>query len=377
MSLHSVEDASKLRRIIEAMLLIGADLDLPDLLRHVIEEARSITGAHYGAIGVLNSERTALAEFITVGLAPDDEARIGDRPKGLGVLGLVISDPEALRIADLNSHPNRSGFPLNHPPMTSFLGVPIRVREEVYGNLYLTDKVGWSEFTNDDLVLTEALALAAGIAVENARLHRSVKVTSIQDDRQRLAGDLHDRVIQRLFGAGLSLQGIAGAAKTDGLSDRLNAVITEIDHTIREIRSTIFELSLIDTEQGIRAQVIALLRELSQVVGFEVRSAFDGPVDTGISDDVAGHLLATVREAVTNIGRHANATKADVLLSVHGDLCRLQVSDNGRGMGGTGTTGGGLGLNNMRRRAEKLQGHLELTGNSAGGTTLDWQVLAK
>jgi signal transduction histidine kinase len=204
-----------------------------------------------------------------------------------------------------------------------------------------------------------------------------VKVTSIQDDRQRLAGDLHDRVIQRLFGAGLSLQGIAGAVKTDGLSDRLNSVITEIDHTIREIRSTIFELSLIDTEQGIRAQVIALLRELSQVVGFEVRSAFDGPVDTGISDDVAGHLLATVREAVTNIGRHANATKADVLLSVHGDLCRLQVSDNGRGMGGTGTTAGGLGLNNMRRRAEKLQGHLELTGNSAGGTTLDWQVLAK
>ena len=377
MSLHSVEDASKLRRIIEAMLLIGADLDLPDLLRHVIEEARSITGAHYGAIGVLNSERTALAEFITVGLAPDDEVRIGDRPKGLGVLGLVISDPEALRIADLNSHPNRSGFPLNHPPMTSFLGVPIRVREEVYGNLYLTDKVGWSEFTNDDLVLTEALALAAGIAVENARLHQSVKVTSIQDDRQRLAGDLHDRVIQRLFGAGLSLQGIAGAVKTDGLSDRLNSVITEIDHTIREIRSTIFELSLIDTEQGIRAQVIALLRELSQVVGFEVRSAFDGPVDTGISDDVAGHLLATVREAVTNIGRHANATKADVLLSVHGDLCRLQVSDNGRGMGRTGTTGGGLGLNNMRRRAEKLQGRLELTGNSAGGTTLDWQVLAK
>jgi signal transduction histidine kinase len=377
MSLHSVEDASKLRRIIEAMLLIGADLDLPDLLRHVIEEARSITGAHYGAIGVLNSERTALAEFITVGLAPEDEVRIGDRPKGLGVLGLVISDPEALRIADLNSHPNRSGFPLNHPPMTSFLGVPIRVREEVYGNLYLTDKVGWSEFTNDDLVLTEALALAAGIAVENARLHQSVKVTSIQDDRQRLAGDLHDRVIQRLFGAGLSLQGIAVAAKNDGLSDRLNAVIAEIDDTIREIRSTIFELSLIDPEQGIRAQIIALLRELSQVVGFEVRSAFDGPVDAGISDDVAEHLLATVREAVTNIGRHADATKADVLLSVHGDLCRLQVSDNGRGMGGTGTTAGGLGLNNMRRRAERLQGHLELTGNSAGGTTLDWQVLAK
>ena len=374
MPLRSIEDPSKLRRVVEAILLIEADLDLPDLLRHVIEEARSISGARYGAIGVLGSDRIALAEFITVGLSPEEEERIGKKPTGLGVLGLLIADPQPLRIANLNSHPDRSGFPPHHPPMTSLLGVPIGVREQIYGNLYLTDKIGWSEFTNDDQVLVEALALAAGIAIENTRLHRRVQETAVHDERDRVARDLHDTVIQRLFGAGLALQSMAGAAETDGLSERLNATVTELDDTIRQIRSTIFELGLIGTERGVRAQIVTLLRDLSLVVGFEVKATFDGPVDTAIPDKVAEHLLAAVREAVTNVGRHAHATKADVLLSVHGGLCRLQVTDDGRGMGGTGTAGGGLGLVNLRRRAEKLKGHLEVTSPVSGGTVLDWQV---
>jgi|SRR5665213_156867 len=376
MSLHSIEDASKLRRVIEAMLLIGADLDLSDLLRHVIDEARSMTGARYGAIGVLNDEHAALAEFITVGLEAAEERAIGNRPKGLGVLGLVISDPQPLRIPDVSSHPKGAGFPPNHPPMTSFLGVPIKVRDEVYGNLYLTDKIGWSEFTNDDLVLTEALALAAGIALETARLHESEKDSAVQGDRDRLAGDLHDRVIQRIFASGLKLQGIAGAIRSEDMSARLKVVIGDLDDTIREIRSTIFELGL-SSETGIRGQVTALLQELSDVLGFKVRAAFDGPVDTEISAEVADHLLSTLREAVTNIGRHADATEARVVLSVHGSLCRLQVSDNGRGLGGTSTTAGGRGLVNMRRRAEKLGGHLDIAGSQTGGTTLDWQVIAR
>ena len=376
MSLRSIEDASKLRRIIEAMLLIGADLDLPGILRQVIEEACSITGARYGAIGVLNSERSGLSEFITVGLDPDVEQRIGRRPKGLGILGLVIDHPEPIRIADLSAHPNRYGFPLDHPPMTSFLGAPIKVREEVYGNLYLTDKIGWSEFTNDDLVLLEALALSAGIAIENARLHESTKEAAVHDDRERLAGDLHDRVIQRIFAAGLTLQGIAGATREQGEAERLAGVIASLDDTIKEIRSTIFELSLLGSESGVRTQVTKLVHELADIVGIPVRLAFEGPVDVEISDEVTQHLLAALREAVTNVGRHAEASEASVVLSVEGSLCRLQVSDDGRGIGGTDTLGGGHGLTNLRRRAEKLHGHLDVTGNASGGTTVDWQVLA-
>ena len=224
-------------------------------------------------------------------------------------------------------------------------------------------------------MLTEALALAAGIAIETARLHESEKDSAVQDDRDRLAGDLHDRVIQRVFASGLKLQGIAGAIRSEDISARLGVVIADLDDTIREIRSTIFELGL-SSETGIRSQVTALLRELSDVLGFEVRAAFDGPVDTEISTEVAEHLLATLREAVTNIGRHAEATEARVVLSIHGSLCRLQVSDNGRGLGGTRTTGG-RGLVNMRRRAEKLGGHLEIADSQTGGTMLDWQVIAR
>lgn len=358
------------------MLLIGADLDLAGILRQVIEEACSITGARYGAIGVLNGERTGLSEFITVGLDEQAEQSIGPRPKGLGLLGLVIEDPQPIRIADVTAHPNRSGFPLNHPPMTSFLGAPIKVRDEVYGNLYLTDKIGWSEFTNDDLVLVEALALSAGIAIENARLHQRTKEAAVHDDRERLAGDLHDRVIQRIFAAGLTLQGIASSTRAEGEAERLEGVIAGLDDTIKEIRSTIFTLSLLGSEMGVRAQVTKLLGELSEIIGIRVRVVFEGPVDTEVSDEVVHHLVATLREAVTNIGRHAEATEASVVLSVEGSLCRLRISDDGRGMGGPGTSAGGQGLVNLRRRAEKLHGRLEVSSNPAGGTTLDWQVLA-
>ena len=376
MPLHAIEDPSKLRRIIDAMLLIGTDLDLPQLLRHIVEEARAITGARYAAIGVLNSEGTALAEFITVGLEPEEEAEIGKRPKGLGVLGVLISDPQTLRISDVNVHPDRSGFPPNHPPMTCFLGVPVRVKDDVYGNLYLTDKVGWTEFTHDDAILVDALALAAGMAVQNARLVQEMKTNAVLHERDRLALDLHDRAIQRIFGAGLTLQSMAGAVHDEGLSERLASVIAELDDTIGEIRSSIFNLTVVDRSSGIRSQVTGLLRELGELLGFDVRVIFEGPVDTVVSDEVADHVLAIIREALTNVARHARATEATVLLGVEGSRCRLQISDNGRGMGGTDTLGGGRGMGNMSRRAEELHGHLEVSANRGGGTLLDFTLLA-
>ena len=121
-----------------------------------------MTGARYGALGVLTEDGSALAEFITVGLEPDQVERLGAHPTGRGVLGTLITDPQPLRVRELSSHPDSFGFPAGHPPMTSFLGVPIKVRDAIYGNLYLTDKVGWAEFTSDDEALIGALAVAAG-----------------------------------------------------------------------------------------------------------------------------------------------------------------------------------------------------------------------
>lgn len=378
MPYRGIEDPVQLRRLMSAMLLIERDLDMPVLLAHLVDEACSMTGARYGALGLLNEDRTALAEFVTVGLTPEEEARIGPRPSGRGLLGILISDPRPLRVADIRSHPERFGFPPGHPPMTSFLGVPIKVRDEVYGNFYLTDKAGWSEFTMDDENLVGALALAAGIAIENARLHSQVSELAVLDDRDRIARDLHDAVIQRLFAVGLSVQGLVRTASNPERAERLSKAVTEIDEVIRQIRSTIFELGLEADGLGLRGQILTVLRGLADVVGFEVPARFDGPVDAAVPRQVAEHVVVVVREAVTNVGRHARATAASVAVRAEGGMCTVEVVDNGVGVGDGGERpareDGGLGLSNLRDRATKLGGELEVTGAGDGGTRLVWRV---
>jgi signal transduction histidine kinase len=371
---HAIDDPAKLRRILEASLLLEADLDLPTLLRHVVEEAQSVTSARFGALGVLNDDRTGLSEFITVGLPEEQERRIGSRPTGKGVLGLLINDPHPIRLARLGDHPASYGFPANHPPMGSFLGVPIVARDETYGILYLTDKVGWSEFTADDESLVGALAVTAGIAIENARLHARAQEVVIYEERDRLARDLHDTVIQRLFAVGLSLQSMVGSTRELDTSQRLQQAIEDIDVTIKQVRTTIFELGESGLDVGLRSRVLSVARELTPVLGFDVGVSFDGPIDTVVSEAVADHLMSTIREALTNIGRHAGASEASLTLSTSATQCRLEVGDDGVGIDGSRTRPTGLGLNNLRRRAEKLDGTMEILSPRGGGTTLIWQV---
>ncbi len=382
MPYRRIEDPGKLRRLLEAVLLLEADLSLPVLLRHFVEEACAMTGARYGALGVLDEERKELAEFITVGMTDEQERAIGVRPRGLGVLGLLIEDAQPLRLRNIAEHPKSAGFPEGHPPMASFLGVPVGAHEEVYGNLYLTEKIGWTEFTDDDESLALALAQAAAIAIENARLHARVRELAVVEDRDRIARDLHDAVIQRLFAIGLSLQGIARAPLEGPILDRVQRAVSDLDATIRQIRTSIFELSNADAERpGLRASVLALVRELRPVVGFDVSVSFEGPVDTGVPDQVIEHLLFTIRECLTNVGRHAKASNASVLVRVDTAFLTLEVVDNGRGIATATddtaaghTAAGGLGLANLRRRAERLAGEVVVSAPADGGTSIVWRV---
>src|SRR5665213_2358937 len=160
---QNIDDSAKLRRLLDAVLMIEADVDLAVLLRHFVEEACVLVGARYGALGVLNESRTGLEQFLTVGLTEDEEQTIGPRPTGRGVLGLLITEPSPLRLDDLSTHSESYGFPPHHPPMKSFLGVPVRTPGAVYGNLYLTDKIGADDFSDDDESLAEDLAIGEGI----------------------------------------------------------------------------------------------------------------------------------------------------------------------------------------------------------------------
>ena len=367
-----VSDPEKLRRLLEAVLSITSDVDLAHLLRSMIAETCSLVGARYGALGVLNEQRTGLEQFLTVGLNEEQERAIGARPTGRGVLGLLITNPVPLRLDRISEHPDSYGFPPNHPSMTSFLGVPLRVREEVFGNLYLTDKIGAEGFSDEDEALAEALALAAGVAIQNYRLYERVRALSVLDDRDRIARDLHDRVIQRIYAVGMSL---AGAARLDDLPqvhERVERAVDDLDSTITEIRTAIFELGETSLPGGLRHAVARLADELTPTLGTRPEVRFIGPVDNVVPPQVADHILAVVREALTNAAKHAGATRCSVEISVDDDGVLVEVTDNGRGIEADPASSVGHGLMNLRNRAENLSGSFEIVPVETGGTRLRW-----
>jgi signal transduction histidine kinase len=372
MPYHNVEDPAKLLRLIDAVLMIEAAVELPVLLRHLIEEACSLVDARYGALGVLNEARTGLEPFITVGLSDTQEEAIGGRPTGRGVLGTLIADATPLRLRDLGTHPDSYGFPAHHPPMKSFLGVPVRVRSVVYGNLYLTDKIGAEVFSDQDQSLAGALAVAAGIAIENTRLNERVRVLSVLDDRDRIARDLHDRVIQRVFAVGMALQGAVRLPERDQIVERVNKAVDDLDTTVTEIRTAIFELGNTATAGGLRHSVLELAEEMASSLGTRPEVTFIGAIDSAISQRIADNLLAVLREALTNAGKHAKATSFLVTIGVAEDV-NLEVQDNGIGVVLPQAFGAGLGLVNLRNRAEKLGGGLEILTDE-DGTRLVWRV---
>ncbi|WP_405876942.1 GAF domain-containing protein [Streptomyces sp. NBC_01136] len=174
----------RLHSLLEAVLSVGRELDLPQVLRSIVEAAVVLVDAEYGALGVIGADRT-LSAFITVGIDEERRAEIGELPSGHGLLGELIRHPVPLRLPELSEHPESYGFPAHHPPMHSFLGVPIRVRDEVFGNLYLTEKRSGKEFDAEDESVLSTLAVAAGVAIENARLYEE---TRLRERWQRASG---------------------------------------------------------------------------------------------------------------------------------------------------------------------------------------------
>ena len=167
------DQLNRLRVLVHAGITLSSELSLDALLQRIVETAAEITGAHYAALGVIDKTGRALERFLTTGLDGDAHAAIGELPHGRGILGVLIRDAQPLRLQDIADDPRSVGFPPNHPPMKSFLGVPIVMRGVAYGNLYLTEKAGGQDFTDEDSELSQLLAAQAAVAIENARLYES------------------------------------------------------------------------------------------------------------------------------------------------------------------------------------------------------------
>ncbi|HWU32750.1 MAG TPA: GAF domain-containing protein [Marmoricola sp.] len=535
-----LDDQERWRLLLNAVVTLAADLSLDELMRRIVRVAADLSGARYAALGVLDEDSPdRLRLFVTHGLDEATVAEIGPLPTGHGLLGLIIERPEPLRLHDIAAHPASYGFPPHHPPMTSFLGVPVRTRGQVFGNLYLTDKAGGDDFTEQDEAIVVALAAAAGVAVENARLHQeahrreswltaTAEITAVLarsqrppdalqaiadraralsradvawmlagedelvleavsgatadparvaqldlhgslahsvaasgesvtiddfstdprvlnlaadlewpalgpvlmvplrtrsgtigvlalgwtqanrglrneldpalprmfaeqtalafevarsrrdeqrlalfEDRDRIARDLHDVVIQRLFAAGLSLQaGVRGELGPAGQT-RVDNIVDELDATIREIRGTIFALSTMERPgSDVQTEIMSIVERATPALTFRPTVRLDGPLRTAVSPAVAPDLLAVLAELLSNTAKHAHATKVDIAISVGSDL-ELSVTDDGIGLGADIRRSG---LENLRERAERWNGRLQIDSSGGSGTAVRWTV---
>jgi signal transduction histidine kinase len=515
--LTTTSASDRVERLLEAVLAVSSDLELKVVLQRIVDVAVNLVDARYGALGVVDEGGLGLSQFITVGIDPTGVAEIGKPPTGHGVLGELLRQPQPLRLHELAKHPRSVGFPAGHPPMGSFLGVPVRVGQTVFGNLYLTEKRGGRDFTPEDESVVIALAGAAGVAVQNARLYdvsrrrgawmeagrivstsllsgteredvialvveRSREVLSadvvfvalaqegelrvetasgcdgpallremssplqhvisagaatdvtttglsgtavplgpegrpcqgvlvvlwdqrpdawdsteltgfaaqaavalelaerrgeaerfaIIQDRDRIGRDLHDLVIQRLFATGMQLQSAVRMVDQDPaeVRTRINRAVDELDGTIRELRSTIYGLQApLEGRPSLRAQILQVIDNATSTLGFAPTLRLDGLLDTLATPEAAEHVLATLREALSNVARHAHASRVEVLVAVRGSTLQLRVEDDGVGMP---VDGARSGLVNLASRAAELGGSLQIT--SERGTRLFWQV---
>ncbi len=366
--------AKQLLRLLDAVMAIGSEQTLADALRRITGTAAELVDAKYAALGVLDESGSRLSEFITIGLDDEETARIGALPEGHGILGLLILEPKPLRLPDLHAHPDSFGFPPGHPPMTSFLGVPIRLHGVVYGNLYLTDKADGEVFTDVDQELAVGLAAAAGLAIENARLHEQARIVGLLDERERIARDLHDDVIQRMFATGLSLQAAAQLVTDPIAVERIMRAVDELDVSIRQVRSTIFELNQRwSSQSSVRSEIHDVCDEAADTLGFKPTCHIDGPVDSAVSELICQHLLLCLREALSNVARHAHATLVEVRVAVRDGRVRLSVTDDGLGYEPTPGQRSS-GVDNMAVRAESLDGRFSIVPRSDGGTVVEWDV---
>jgi signal transduction histidine kinase len=539
----------RMRGLLEAVVAISSGLDLESTLRRIVETAVRLVDATYGALGVIgegSGDGKRLAEFIPVGLSGQEIDRIDHWPEGRGLLGLLIDDPRPLRLADMGTHPASSGFPAGHPAMRSFLGVPVRVRDEVFGNLYLTNKRGGGTFTEDDEAVLVALGAAAGVAVENARLYEasrrsqrwvqaSGEVTtallsgaepddvlasitsqvrelsgadlavlalpdeekrrltiahadgegaaarglvlqaeqslsgqvltsgnpvtsadfaaderastaaraamshlgpavlfplgapgngrgvltigrrhgaapfpeadvafaasfaaqagvalelaasraeaerlSVYQDRDRIARDLHDLVIQRLYATGMSLEGTMPMISRPEVANRITSAVDDMDQTIKEIRGAIFALQARDTdsERDPRTEIVSLVEEMSPMLGFAPSLRLGAGLRRLDNGEPAEQALVVLREALSNVARHAAASRADVTVDIEPDgTLTVLVIDNGNGIPAKSRRSG---LRNLADRAAKLGGKLLLEPADPAakppGTRLEWRV---
>jgi signal transduction histidine kinase len=363
------ESRDRMALLVEAGMMLASELSLDSVLQRMVELAAKVTGARYAGLGVLGPGE-GIREFVTVGVTAEQRQHIGELPVGRGVLGLLITEARTIRIPDIGRDPASVGFPPNHPEMHSFLGAPVKAGGRVFGNIYLTEKQGASEFTLEDERSIEVLAAQAGVAIENATARRELERLALMDDRERIAKELHDGVIQSLFAVGMGLQATVTLSRDEAIEQRIEDAVAEIDRVIRDLRNYIFGL-----RPGLLAdrQLDQALRQLAEDFHDRTDVVAVTDIDTAVAAELgtrSSDVLQLVREALSNVGRHAQAATCRLSLYLRDGQAVLEIDDDGRGFDPSTVRGSSQGLRNLQERAESLGGKLDVHTVLGEGTTL-------
>lgn len=358
--------ADRFRQLVEGAAAVAGQTDLTSVLYTTIETAMELTGAQFGALGVLD-EDGGLLEFLHLGIAADVAEAIGHDPEGRGLLGMLTRRATAVRTDNINTHPDAVGFPEHHPVMHTFLGVPVRLGSEVYGNLYLTDKE--HGFTSQDERLIEGIAVIAGSAINTARMQRRLRRLAIVEDRERIARDLHDAIIQDLFAVGLSLQAQTQKVVEPEVAKVIAETVERLDETIASLRRFIFDLRPpVWSRRDLRAEVSELVGHLAEPYPTVADMTFDGQLDD-LPPMMVDDALQLVSEAVSNALRHADTDHVHVAIQRDRDEIMFTVVDEGTGFDPNAPTSG-MGLENIRTRAQRAGGEATVVSATGTGTTV-------
>lgn len=355
----------RLSTLIEAAANVVEQTDLDLVLRRLVTEAIAATGARYGALGLIG-EHGVLSDFLYEGITADEAARIGHLPTGHGVLGTVIRLNKTIRVEQIANHPDAVGFPEHHPPMDTFLGVPVAVGDTAFGNLYLTEKPGG--FTDQDVTVIEALSRIAGAAVRTARLQNRLRRVAVIEDRQRIARELHDSVIQEMFAVGLGLQGLADLAEDPRAEATLLDAIDRLDRAVETLRRYVFELkSNPDSQVALDDRLQKTVAQMASAYPTNVLLSMD--IDHAVEIQLEDEIVAVVTESLSNALRHSSAQNVEVAVVIDSQECEIRISDDGTGFDMTAPTQG-MGLENLRLRVARRQGDLAVNSSSDGTAVL-------
>ena len=370
------------RTLSDVVLAIAAEREVEPVLKRIVEAARELGHARYAALGVPDGEG-AFARFITAGMSDELIAAMGPLPRTHGLLGAMLESPEPYRTSDIRADPRfRGWWPSAHPQMRSFLGVPIVARGGIIGALYLTDKEDAAVFSEADERLIALLAAHAAIAIENARLHEESRELSIAEERNRLARELHDAVVQQLFGVVLAAESAGALVGRDpgAAAAEVERVQVLARGAMEELRSVVFALrpgSLAEEglERVLRKHVDVLRRVSGQSIELEVGT----PGGLGeISEAAAGQVLRIAQEALQNALRHAGSARGDRPAGGRRRPVRVERERRRRGFDPAAGAARGrrLGLISMEERAAVLGGALTIVSAPGAGTTVRLEVPA-